>query len=128
MDRFDRLIFDSLQIQFIKDIEYGEAVNNLGNNQNLKLDIYKAFPGVDTLDKKPLIMFVHGGGLVGGDKESEGAVELGYLYARAGYVYASIDYRIGWDNGDEESGCGGDTVDLFRATYRAVQDVKGALT
>ncbi len=124
--RFDQLIFDSTDVLLTSNIEYGHAINNQGNDQNLQLDIYRPKPALDTMDKKPLIMFVHGGGLVGGDKDSEGAVELGYLYARAGFVYASIDYRIGWDNGEEEDGCGGDTIDLFRATYRAVQDVRAA--
>ncbi|MBP9796197.1 MAG: alpha/beta hydrolase, partial [Chitinophagales bacterium] len=126
IERFDQLIFDSLDVEIITNIEYGHAINNLGNDQNLHLDIYRPKPSLDTMIKKPLVMFVHGGGLVGGDKDSEGAVDLGYLYARAGFVYASIDYRIGWNNGEEEDGCGGDTIDLFRATYRAVQDVRAA--
>ncbi|MFI5171696.1 MAG: T9SS type A sorting domain-containing protein [Chitinophagales bacterium] len=126
MERFDQFIYDSVDVEKIKDIEYGEALNNLGNIQSLTLDIYRPKTSIDTMAKKPLVMFVHGGGLVGGNKDSEGAVELGYLYARAGYVYSSIDYRIGWNNGDDETDCGGDTVDLYRATYRAVQDVRAA--
>ena len=126
MNRFDEFIFDSVQIEYIDNILYGEAIDQLGDTQKLKLDIYKPFPIYDTLEKKPLIMFVHGGGLVGGDKESEGAADLGYLYGQLGFVFASIDYRIGWNNGDEITGCGGDTVDLNRATYRAVQDTRAA--
>ena len=84
--------------------------------QDLKLDIYRPKPALDELTKKPAIFFVHGGGLVGGSKDSQGAVDLGYLYAQLGYVYISIDYRIGWNNGEAEDGCGGDTIDLFRAT------------
>lgn len=126
MDRFDQYIFDSLDINLVKDVQYGEAINNQGNLEELKLDVYLPPSDLDPLAKKPCVFFVHGGGLVGGSKESTGAVQLGYLYARMGYVYVSIDYRIGWDNGEAEDGCGGDTLDLFRATYRAVQDVKAA--
>ncbi len=125
MDRFDQVIFDSTEVELIVNIEYGEAYNNLGVNQKLYLDIYRPKTEIDTLEKKPLVMFVHGGGLVGGNKDSEGAVELGYSYAQAGYIYSSVNYRLGWNNGDE-SGCGGDTTDLLRATYRAVQDVRAA--
>lgn len=126
MDRFDVQVFDSLDVQLLKNVKYGEAINYLGNMQNLYLDIYTANTIVDPLDKKPCVFFVHGGGLVGGSKESDGAAQLGYIYAQMGYVYVSIDYRVGWNNGDEETGCGGDTIDLMRATYRALQDVKAA--
>lgn len=126
MNRFDEFIFQDSDIDVISDVVYGEGINNLGNMQDLKLDIYRPKPALDELAKKPLIFFVHGGGLVGGSKNSQGAVDLGYLYARMGYVYVSIDYRIGWDNGDADDGCGGDTTDLFRATYRAIQDVRAA--
>lgn len=126
MNRFDTQVFDAADIEIITNITYGEAINNQGNNQNLKLDIYRPKPILDELPKKPAVFFVHGGGLVGGSKDSQGAVDLGYLYAQYGFVYVSIDYRIGWDKGESEDGCGGDTTDLFRATYRAVQDVKAA--
>ncbi len=126
MDRFDNLIFDSTDVEVVTNIIYGEGINNLNNNQKLYLDIYYPKLAIDPLAKKPFIMFVHGGGLVGGDKDSEGAVELGYLFARAGYVFASVDYRIGWDSGEEGSSCNGDTIDLFRASYRAIQDVRAA--
>jgi acetyl esterase/lipase len=88
MDRFDQVIFDSTEVELIVNIEYGEAYNNLGVNQKLYLDIYRPKTEIDTLEKKPLVMFVHGGGLVGGNKDSEGAVELGYSYAQAGYIYS----------------------------------------
>ena len=126
MSRFDEFVFDDNEIEILSNVKYGEAVNYLGNNQNLFLDIYKPKTAFDELSKRPLIFFVHGGGLVGGSKDSQGAVDLGNLYAKMGYVYVSIDYRIGWDNGDADDGCGGDTTDLFRATYRAVQDVRAA--
>lgn len=127
VDRFDRAIFDSADLEIISNIKYGSAINNLGIDQDLYLDIYHPNPDVDTMIKKPLIVFVHGGGLVGGDKNSAGSVDLGYLYARSGFVYATINYRLGWDKGEQEDGCGGDTTDLFKATYRAVQDVRAAL-
>jgi len=126
MERFDQFIFDSLDIETIRNVEYGEAINQLGNMENLYLDLYFPSPTIDPLAKKPCVFFVHGGGLLGGSKESDGALQMGYLYARMGYVFVSIDYRTGWDSGDEETGCGGDTLDLTRATYRALQDVKAA--
>lgn len=96
VERFDQAIFDSVDLEIIANIKYGDAINNLGIAQDLYLDIYRPNPDLDTMIKKPLIMFVHGGGLVGGDKNSMGSVDLGYLYARAGFVYATINYRLGW--------------------------------
>lgn len=126
MDRFDTFVFDSSDVEVVKNIQYGEAINWLDNVQELYLDVYMPPADLDPLAKKPCVFFVHGGGLVGGSKESTGAAELGYLYASMGYVYVSIDYRVGWENGEGEEGCNGDTADLFRATYRALQDVKAA--
>lgn len=126
MDRFDTYLWPESQIEVITNVEYGQAINNLGNNEHLFLDIYRPPVESDPLTYKPCVFFVHGGGLVGGDKDSEGAKDLGYLYARMGYVFVSIDYRIGWDNGTADDGCGGDSTDLRRATYRAVQDTRAA--
>jgi len=125
-ERFNSYIFNAGQTERIANIEYGEAVNNLGNTEQLYLDIYRPLPGLDELLKKPLVMFVHGGGLVGGSKESEGATDIGEAYAELGFIFASINYRIGWDNGEDDEFCMGDTADLFRAEYRGVQDVKAA--
>lgn len=126
LDRFDNLIYDSTDVQIVSNIIYGEGTNYLGNNQKLYLDVYYPKLALDPLEKKPVVIFVHGGGLLGGDKDSKGAVNLGFLYARAGYVYASVDYRTGWNSGDEGTSCSGDTLDLQRATYRGVQDVRAA--
>ena len=126
MDRFDTFVFDSVDVVVVKNVQYGEALNWLDNVEELYLDVYMPPAAMDPLARKPCVFFVHGGGLVGGSKESAGAAALGYLYARMGYVYVSIDYRVGWNNGDGDEACNGDTVDLFRATYRALQDVKAA--
>ena len=42
-------------------------------NLNLKMDIY--YPETDSLEKRPLILFIHGGGFYIGDKKSEAMVE-----------------------------------------------------
>lgn len=126
MPRFDQTAFDSAEIQVISDIVYGSGINRAGELETLHLDIYRPMPELDTLLKKPCVFFVHGGGLVGGSKSRTGAVTTGYLHAEAGFVYVSIDYRLGWDNGNDSTHCGGDTIDMFTAIYRAVQDTKAA--
>jgi acetyl esterase/lipase len=41
---------------------------------------------------RPTVMFIHGGGWVGGDKSH--AINIGPRLARSGYVVASINYRL----------------------------------
>lgn len=122
--RFDTAIFDSTQTEKLIGIQYGSAVDYSGAEQILTLDIFRPLPSEDTLEKKPLVLFVHGGGLVGGAKESLFSDFLGKRFSQRGYVFASINYRLGWDN---PGGCLGDTLSLQLAMYRAIQDTKAAI-
>lgn len=123
-DRFNKILFNEDQIEIISNIEYGTALNYLGVNEKLKLDIYRPVPSEDDLEIKPLILFIHGGGLIGGSSSTPYARLLGEEYAKRGFVFASIDYRLGWDNLEN---CGGDTLSLQLAFYRATQDARAAL-
>ncbi len=82
----------------------------------LKMDIY--YPEGDSLDKRPLIMFIHGGGFYIGDKRSEAMVEWCKYFAEMGYVTASVNYRLGYKPI-------GPSVE--RAGYRALQDIHAAM-
>ncbi len=85
-------------------------------NLNLKIDIY--YPEADSLEKRPLILFIHGGGFYIGDKKSEAMVEWCRYFAGMGYVTASVNYRLGFKPL-------GPSVE--RAGYRALQDVHSAM-
>ena len=118
-------ILTFLKPEVISDIKYGEGPDETGDTDNLHLDIYRPAP-VLMHWKKAAGIFVHGGGLVGGDKLSEGAVDLGNLYARSGFVYTSIDYRIGLEQRRRWNRMWWRYHRPDRATYRAVQDTKAA--
>lgn len=122
--RFDLPLFEAAQTEIISNIVYGSAVNYLGEEQNLKLDIYRPIPELDVLTKKPLIIFIHGGGLLGGSKSTPYAQYLGAEFSKRGFMFASIDYRLGWANADN---CLGDTTSLQLAIYRAIQDTRAAV-
>ena len=79
------------------------------------MDIYQ--PKGDQLSKRPLIILAHGGYFLFGDKNefSEEAVTL----AKAGYVVASINYRLI----DVESS---DTASM-KAVIDAIQDIRAAV-
>jgi acetyl esterase/lipase len=63
----------------------------------LKLDIF--YPATPPVQKYPLLVWVHGGGLTGGRKEGFSgpiaALDGGSVYLVCGYAVASIDYRLG---------------------------------
>lgn len=67
-----------------KDITYKTI-----DSTNLKLDIYHS---KSVTDSAPLLIFIHGGGWVKGDKKDY----KGYLidFAKKGYITASIQYRF----------------------------------
>ena len=72
------------------DIQYGTAPDRAGNPEALKLDLYQ--PTGDTIAKRPVLIWIHGGGFIQGDKAS-GSTPATY-FAKRGYVTASINYRL----------------------------------
>ncbi len=85
--------------------------------QPLRMDIYQ--PDGDTLQKRPLIVLLHGGAFIIGDKATSTIETLANDFARKGYVVAAINYRIGFNPASKSS--------LERAAYRSVQDARAAL-
>jgi len=101
-----------------KNVIYGKNTDWMGQLQNLDLDVYLPVPKV-TDTKYPLIVFIHGGGFLNGDKTSSQAdCEL---LSSKGFVVATINYREGW------SLLSRNTTDQASATYRAIQDGHAAL-
>ncbi|AHJ99307.1 alpha/beta hydrolase [Hymenobacter swuensis] len=113
--RYYRPIFAT--VTRTQDVTYGAATDFLGNNQNLRLDVYQ--PVGDTVRRRPLLVFAHGGGFVSGNRSDAEIVELCTRFARMGYVTASIDYRLLF--------LPFDTVNIGRAAIRATQDMRAAV-
>ena len=74
-----------------RDVVYGTAVNIDGTPITLTLDLYT--PRGDTLAKRPVFVYAHGGYFVIGDKTE--ATAWATRMAQRGYVAASINYRLG---------------------------------
>ncbi|MDP6958212.1 MAG: alpha/beta hydrolase [Planctomycetota bacterium] len=71
-------------IEVLRDLEYGK-----GEGTSLKLDLYQ--PEVSTMQPKPVILYIHGGGWRGGDKRKAAmAADL----VRRGFILVSINYRL----------------------------------
>jgi predicted esterase len=99
-----------------KNLIYGEAPDWKNEQQELKLDLYTpASPKA-----LPLILFMHGGGFVGGDKDP--ISNFCATTAGKGFVVANINYRVGFDTSASQRDLG-----IAMANYRAAQDEVAAL-
>lgn len=82
---------------------------------DLTMDVYTP---EDSLDRHPLIVFLHGGAFYIGDKGAETMTAWCSHFASMGYVTASVNYRMGFKlNKASIQQCG----------YEAVQDARAAL-
>ncbi|SEB52080.1 Prolyl oligopeptidase family protein [Tenacibaculum sp. MAR_2009_124] len=122
---------------FEENIKYAEGLSHNNVNSSdasimpLYLDIYT--PN-NTIENRPLFMFIHGGGFSGGSKQSEQIINMGNYYASRGWVFVSIDYRLKNDKGtvpqewvDYSSLTPSGDPTQFLAMYPAHRDAKAAL-
>ena len=84
---------------------------------DLDMDIYE--PEGDTLEDRPVIIFIHTGAFFSGHNELDDVVDLSIASAKRGYVAVSINYRLGLNILSTYSG--------ERAVYRGVQDASAAI-
>jgi acetyl esterase/lipase len=103
------------------DVVYGDAINEDGALEQLKLDLYT--PANDTATNRPVVIWAHGGGFVTGDKVSGGR-NWASEFARRGYVAASINYRMDEDGGQIRYPI--DAAENQRISW-AVSDMKAAV-
>lgn len=101
------------------DIVYANKKDHEQNDTDLKLDLYQ--PADDTAENRPVIIWVHGGGMYTGSKNEswEPVCSLAYDYAKKGYVCISIDYRL--DPDWEQTGA------FNEAMKNAAEDVASAV-
>lgn len=104
--------FQASEIDSILNLEYAQAYNHEGELETLLLDIYMPKFSEDSLEKRPFVLQMFGGGFVVGDKVIMRPDCM--ALAKKGFVCASINYRLG---GLAEG----------RAIYRAQQDAHAAM-
>ncbi len=115
-NRYIEPIFSNVEV--IENVTYQSARPYLGLfDQDYQLDVY--LPQGDEIEKRPLVLFQHGGAFLIGWKSQPPLPEFLSRLARHGYVVASINYRLGFNVLDEGS--------AVRAVYRAGQDQQAAL-
>ena len=79
-------------ILIIRDIGYKNQADAVTNTMVQNLDVYRRRDA--SSKKKPVIIFVHGGGFWEGDKRSELYIKMATAFAKDGYVAFSINYRL----------------------------------
>ncbi|MBO4659561.1 MAG: alpha/beta hydrolase [Prevotella sp.] len=84
---------------------------------DLHMDIYSIEN--DTVKQRPLIILLHGGAFLFGDKAGTFMRHLAQHFATRGYMVASLNYRMGCSFGG--------IVTIQRTIYRAVQDTDRAI-
>ena len=114
--RFKNEVFQD--IDSVSNIVYGNSVNIKGQNQELLLDVF--LPHSDTMIRRPLMIFIHGGGFQSNTKTGSYSSLICTGLAKRGYVTATIDYRLGLGKFKSDTA-------YFKALYRAVQDAKAAV-
>jgi hypothetical protein len=103
----------------VSTVTYGNAMKFDSSYVDLKMDIYQ--PAGDNFAHRPLIVLAFPGSFTAGSRLSPDITQLCDNFVRRGYVCASIDYRLGFENGSD---C---DTNQFRAFMRGVQDMKAAV-
>ncbi len=124
------------QINTVINVEYGSAVDFAGAEQQLLMDV--SIPTDDTPPEcgRPLIVIIHGGAWLAGNKDEVTIKRLRTEFAKRGYTAITVNYRLGQFHTDENIHCNvegwdcfntADSSEWYRAYFRAVQDVNGAI-
>lgn len=90
----------------------------------LQLDVYQ--PAFDNNDKRPVLLYVHGGGFAGGARDEANISAFCKRLARYGYVAVSIDYRLTRKDSASGLGCDCPAAEKLKTFRAAVDDLQDA--
>jgi len=114
--RYESAIFNSVDtttVYYSDNIIYQDDFH--------KMDIY--IPNGDTVTNRPLIIFLHGGSFLGGDKAQTECVDFCTEFAKKGYVTASPNYRYA----DDAQSFALFQEEQYKTVLKSVSDIKGAI-
>jgi acetyl esterase/lipase len=117
LDAMSRMYVNPTKEAIIHILDRDPVSFALTDLQGLRMDIYQ--PAGDTATKRPLILLLHGGAFIMGDKGTATIQQLANDFAGKGYVVAAVNYRMGFNPASKSS--------LERSAYRAAQDARAAL-
>lgn len=100
-------------------VTFGNAMKFDSTYTDLKMDIYE--PQGDNFAHRPLMVLAFPGSFTAGLRQSPDITQLCDNFSRRGYVCATIDYRLGFEDGSDSD------TNQFKALMRGVQDMKAAV-
>jgi acetyl esterase/lipase len=83
-------------------------------------------PAFDNQSKRPLIIYVHGGGFSGGSRNEPGIKSFCEKLASHGYVVSSISYRLTRQGTSTAFGCECPALDKLNTINEATKDLQDA--
>jgi acetyl esterase/lipase len=115
--KYKDVFFPKTAIQ--KNISYSPDAHPGIKEKFYLFDLYE--PVSDTSQKRPLIIWLHGGGFKFGSKNARGIKLWSETFAQRGYVCAALNYRLSKKNPLFNF------TELKRSCYNAVADVEEAV-
>lgn len=106
-------------VQTTTNVKFGRNAKFNGDTIDLFMNIYE--PQGDNFARRPLIILAFGGSFTAGSKLSPDIVKLCDEFAKRGYVMSAIDYRLGFEDGNDSD------TNQFKALMRGIQDMRAAL-
>jgi len=75
-----------------QEVKIEKNIAYLGEGRTELMDIYQ--PAARSATGYPAILVIHGGGWSGGKRDAQREQQMGDVFAKAGFVAASIDYQL----------------------------------
>lgn len=117
-------IFAEAQKRYIDSLFSKITKSTYTYKDSLQLDIYAA--NKDKNPGRPLLLVVHGGGFMGGIRDSKYETKFSRAMAAKGYLVASIDYRLTLQGKSFGCACPASTkIETFK---NATEDILDALS
>ena len=113
-------------VSLTQDIVYGEGLgyDPRGDDERmalpLKLDVYAP---ENTADRRPVFVWIHGGGFTGGSKTADDIEEMADFYATRDWVFVSLNYRTTEVMGDGYEFCKGDAAPDYEEAVAYYQGI-----
>jgi len=108
------------------DIQYGSNLDNKNQQTDLLMTVYE--PKEESIPElRPLIIFVHGGSFISGDRNDQHLNETAQFFAKKGYVSANIEYRLEQTNFLTPYLNFADKNNWYKAMVRAVHDIRACI-
>lgn len=107
------------EVDTVKGVQYRIAATNTGTIDTLLLDLYT--PKNDTMKHRPLVVIIHGGSFMLGDRDDPFCTTTAVYLAKRGFAAVSIKYRLGI----EPSALTNPAIlpqQFGAATFKAIQD------